>query len=404
MSFRIGGAWALIVCAYACYWSLRLAVADYIIQDLSPSTARIALRLAPGSPDYYLRLAQADPAAALSALRRAAEFNPRSSSVWMDLAAAAEQHDDLPQAESSLKRAVATDKTFAPRWLLAQFYFRRKDQARFWPSVRAALDASYDDVSPLFDMCWSLTQDPAAIPALALPDRSTVSRQYLEYLLARNRLDLAAVVAIRTARQAASGDLPTLLIYCDRVLEKGGVSPAVAIWNLLAAKHLLHYPEVTPARGPSLINGSFSREFLAGGFDWRVSTPVEISFRQDLSAPGVWFNFFGRQPQHCELMNQYVPLEAGRRYRVVVNYETDGMEGDTGIGWRAMDVGTGADLLHGSGRIMASQSHSTAGTYQFETPGDTHLVKLILAYDRPLGAVRAEGSLALQNASLGWDR
>jgi|CZKX01.1.fsa_nt_gi tetratricopeptide (TPR) repeat protein len=131
------------------------------------------------------------PALALSALERAAVLNPLNSSVWIELAGAAEAHNDFRAAESSLLRAVKLDKTFAPRWLLAEYYSRRHDQAHFWPAVRAALATSYDDVTPLFDLCWELAPEPRVIQDRALPDRPDVWRQYFDFLLSKNRLDAA---------------------------------------------------------------------------------------------------------------------------------------------------------------------------------------------------------------------
>ncbi len=389
-----------MLCGYACYWSARWAIADYAIR----SGVQLALRLAPGNPDYYVRLAQAEPALALSALQRAAELNPLSSSVWIELAGAAEEHNDFRRAESSLLRAVQLDKTFAPRWLLADYYARRHDQAQFWPAVRAALAASYDDVTPLFDLCWKLAPEPRVIQDQALPDRPDVWSQYFDFLLAKNRPDAADAIANQIMQHAGPDNVPSLLLYCDRLLEKNEVSRAVEIWNLLAAKHLLDYPPLAPRLGVSLTNGALAKEFLSRAFDWRVSTTEGIFYRQDVSPYGLRFDFSGKQPEHCQLLSQFVPVEAGREYRLVVRYETEDLEGDTGVAWRVMDGGAGADLLRGSGQVMASERRENAAPYKFHTPADAGLIKLVLAYDRAPGTVRIEGSLSLRSAALGFDQ
>jgi hypothetical protein len=177
----------------------------------------------------------------------------------------------------------------------------------------------------------------------------------------------------------------------------------VETWNLLAAKHLLDYPALSPRQGVSLTNGSFAKAFLSRAFDWRVSAPSEIFYRQDVSPAGLRFDFTGKQPEHCELMSQFVPVEAARVYRLAVSYETEGLEGDTGIAWRVVDTKNGTDLLRGSGHMMASERRQEAEPYKFQTSADTSLVNLVLAYDRPLGTVRIEGSLSLENAALRFD-
>jgi tetratricopeptide (TPR) repeat protein len=399
MLLRTVGAFIALLCGCACYWSARWAIADYAIRS---SIAR-GLRLAPGNPDYYMRLARAEPASAVSALAQAAVLDPLNSSVWIELAGAAEQQGDLPRAEQCLLRAVQVDKTFAPRWLLAQYYWRRRDRAHFWPAVRAALAASYDDITPLFDMCWELAPEPRTIQD-ALPDRPDVWRQYFDFLLSKNRLDAADEIADQIVAHASRDNVAHLLLYCDRLLEKNEVTRAVEIWNALAAKHLLDYPALIPGRGVSLTNGAFDKEFLSRAFDWRVSAPTGIFFSQDPSPPTVRFEFSGKQPEHCELLSQFMPLEPAQQYRFIAAYETEGLEGDTGIAWRVLDVRSGADLLRGAGRMMASQRREKTEPYKFQTPPDARLVKLVLAYDRVLGTVRITGALSLHSVALGFDR
>jgi tetratricopeptide (TPR) repeat protein len=385
-----------MLCGYACYWSARWTAADYAVR----SSIALALRLAPGNPDYYVRLAQAEPALALSALQRATQLNPLSSSVWIDLAGAAEEHHDLPMAERCLLRAVELDKTFAPRWLLAEYYSRRRDQARFWPAMRAALATSYDDVTPLFDTCWDLAPDPAVIRNRALPERPDVWRQYFDFLLAKDRLDAADEIANQIMKHAGPDTVPSLLRYCDRLLENNQGSRAMETWNRLAAKHLLDYPALAPDRGVSLTNGAFAKEFLSQAFDWRAPPSGGVFLRHDTSPPGLRFDFSGQQSEHTELLNQFVPVAPARQYRLAMRYETEGLEGDAGLAWHVVDPRNNADLLRGDGRITASERRERAGLYAFDTPPDTSLLKLVLAYDRVLGTVRINGSLSLTSTAL----
>jgi tetratricopeptide (TPR) repeat protein len=399
MLIRIAGVFVAVFCGYAAYWSARWAWADWMMR----SSVERALRLAPGNPDYYMRLAQAKPALALSALERAAELNPLSSPVWIELADAAEQHGDSPKAERCLLHAVALDKTFAPRWLLAECYSRRGDQAHFWPAVRTALATSYDDITPLFDLCWAFAPDPGIVQERALPERTDVWRQYFDFLLSKDRLEAAESIAGRIVAQATRDTVPSLLGYCDRLLEQNRGPRAVETWNSLVAKHLLDYPELAPSRGLSLTNGGFAKELLSHAFDWRVSQTDGVFFRQDDSPPGLWFEFSGNEPEQCELLSQYVPVEPGRPYRLVVSYSTEGLEGDTGIDWRVVDVQSKADLLRGGGHVMASERTEKAETYNFQTPADARLIKLVLAYNRALGTVRIKGSVSLRGVVLGFE-
>jgi hypothetical protein len=397
MRIRFTGALIALLCGYACYWSARWALADFIIRF----SIERALRLAPANPDYYLRWARAEPGSALPALERAVELDPMDSSVWIELAEADEKHGDVLRAEHDLLRAADLDRTFAPRWLLAQFYSRRRDETHFWRAVRAALDASYDDITPLFDMCWEIAPDPQVIQDRALPERPDVWRQYFDFLLTNHHLDAANAIANRIVHDAGPEALPSLLSFCDRLIEANQVPRAVEVWNLLVTKRLLDYRGLAPRQGLSLTNGSFAKPILARAFDWRVSAPPEVAYRQETLPSGLRFEFFGNQPEHCELLTQFVPVEPDRQYRFVAKYDTEGLDADTGF---ALDLSSGRDLLLGGGALAPSQRRQTTHSYEFKTTSQTTLVKLELAYSRVLGTVRIEGSLSLDHTALDFDR
>jgi tetratricopeptide (TPR) repeat protein len=131
-------------------WSLRTGYAEYLARDHAPAALESAIHWMPDNPEYFSRLAEADPASAVNAIRRAAELNPRNASIWIEYGRIAEESGDFHQAEACLLEAARLDRTFAPRWLLSEFYFRRRDPNHFWPAVKAALATSYDDVTCCF--------------------------------------------------------------------------------------------------------------------------------------------------------------------------------------------------------------------------------------------------------------
>lgn len=386
---------AAAVFSYACYWSLRLAYADHV------ANLEHAIRLAPINPGYYLRLADTDQDAALAAVTKAAALNPMNSSSWIHVARVAEDQKDFQRAESCLLHAVELDKTFAPRWILEDYYFRRRDQAHFWPAMRAALATSYDDVSPLFESCWTLASNPETILQQAIPDRAEVLRQYLDFLLGKNRLDLAAPVASKLIVQANAEAASSLLNYCDRALANGQISAALPVWNSLAKKHLVPYPQLSPEDGRSVTNSEFAEPFLARAFDWRLAAVEGVSAS---TAPnrGVHFTFSGKQPEYCELLSQYVPLASGRKYRLRVKYDTEDLEGDIGIVCHILDPVTRADLLQDSGHLMASECQERKQEFVFSVPPNRGLGLLALTYGRVLGTVRISGSLSLRQITLGF--
>jgi tetratricopeptide (TPR) repeat protein len=389
-----------VVCCYGGYWSLRVGYAAYVAADFDKAALERGIRWAPGNPDYYAGLAEADPKEALAAVRKAVDLNPYSSSIWMEYSKVAEARMDFGQAEACLLKAVRLDNTFAPRWLLSEYYYRRRDTERFWPAVKAAFAASYDDVSPLFQECWDLTTDGDVV-LQTMPPRADVLSQYLNFLVQqKNRLDLALPVATRLQGYADQDIIPPMLSFCDRLLLTGQVAAAVRIWDGLARAKFVPYAPLSPERGEGLTNGKLVQPFLEHGFDWRMP-PVDGVYARGGGAKGsLQLTFSGKQPENCELLSQWLALSGSRRYKLRVRYETDGVDGETGLVWRILDAKGGADLLNGSGRLFAGAGAERE--FVFLTSANTTLAKLVLGYGRVLGTGRIGGSVAVSEVSLGF--
>lgn len=402
MSLRVLGALTCMFFSYGCYWSIRLAYADSLAAERSRPAMEHAISLASADPEYYVRLAEADSGLALSAMERAAALNPLNSSVWLQFARFAEEHKDFERAERCLLQALQVDKTFAPRWLLAEYYGRQRDQERFWPAIRAALATSYDDVAPLFDECWQLAPNPETVLAQAIPGRQDVLRQYLDYVLAKKRLDLAEPVASKVMRHAGRDDVAPLLSYCDSLLAKNQALRALEVWNSLAKKRLLDYPALQPEKGASMTNGGFETAFLSTAFDWRLGQLPGILTRRGGSPPMLRLSFSGKQPETCEMLSEFVPLVPAKKYRLSIRYETNELERDTGLSWRVLDVLDGADLLEGTGQLTGKERVEGEEEFSFTTPAETQLARVALMYQRVLGTVRITGSISLRNVRLSF--
>ncbi len=342
---------ALAAILTALFWSIRWAVAA------DPQSAATQIELARD-------LLPGPNPAIMAHVEQALRLTPTNPNYWIDCADIAEQLHDLARAHSCLEHAVAIDRTFAPRWLLAEFYARRHDP-RFWPAMRTALAASYDDdLAPLFDECWSFTSDPAEILPRAIPHRSNVLTQYLLYLLdKRAPLSLLEPVAALA---------PPSLRYCDYLVWHNQPALATAVWHKL-------FPHA-PA---GLTDPAFDQSPLAQGFAWRLTTGIPgIAATQDA---GLRFEFSGRQPEHTELLSQFVVLPPGKPHSLTIRYATSSTP-DTGLHLRL------AGLLPDSAPLPAG-SHSE--TYRFTTPPGPApaLYRLVLSLDRSLGALRFEGTL-----------
>jgi tetratricopeptide (TPR) repeat protein len=373
----------------AAYWSMRLGFADAHFRANTPASVACAVELDPANASYHAWLAEmreyegADPDAELEIAWR---LNPSDSALWIRRALRAERRRDFARAEQLYLQAVRIDRLYAPRWALANYYARTGDAEKFWPAARQALEIGYGDLSPLFRLCWSITEDAELIRSKAIPPNPAILRKYLAFLTQQDHLAAAEPIAQSLTPEAKAADAPVLLEYCDRLIERQRAAAAVSVWNGLSARRLIALPALAPDRGLALTNGNFQSEPLQQAFDWRTSADAEITVTRTESPLALRFHLSGKQPEHCELLTQFIPLSSGRRYRFRVAYKT----ALAGLRWRI-------------GQLAQSDELSGAGWTSLQLPFTSEasaVERLTLAYDRAPGQIRAEGEIWLRNATI----
>jgi len=366
MVYRTIGLASLALLIPALYWTIRLDCADWLFVKGDAASLRLAIRLAPGTTEYYSALAQSEPEHAAVILKEAAALNPRSGSLRVELGLAEED------AEGDLLEATKLDTGFAPRWALSDFYFQRHDTEKFWPAVKSALAVSYGDITPQLRECWTLRADAQTILDRAIPDRPEVWRRYLDFLLADGRLDAAAPVAAKVLATADKQSVPSLLSFCDRMLTEWRGADALVVWNGLAQRKLAG------------VEGH--------GFDRRIATPAGTYAER--APAGLILTFSGKQSEDVELVSQYVPLQPRRRYVFTVRYRVSGIGVESGLICHLQLAG-GRDLLAGHG-VLPGAAGTLTQTFPFEAPDGATVGRAVLQYRRMPGTTRIEGAFTLQ--------
>lgn len=389
----------LPVLAFLVYWCVRLAWADYLARTADVETVARAVRLSPGDTTYRLRLADVqqvsgkDPTAALEA---AVALEPGNATAWIRLGTSAEVRGDLRAAEIDLLQAARVSRQFAPRWALANYYFRRGDGPHFWQWTRESLGMSYGDLIPVFQLCWHMSQDADQIYTRAIPERRDVLSAYLQFLTREGRLAAAEPVALKLAALATADDQGVLLWWCNRQLDAGAVPATVEVWNTLCARRLLPYTPLDPDRAP-LTDGGFAAQFVNSGFAWRLPAPSGVSFGRNPSPRYVWFTFSGDQPEACAPLLQFVPVTPGASYRLRFEYQTSDLPSASGLRWAAFDARTGVDLTASSPWLASA---SWKGDEMRFTAPSAGLARVTLTCRRLPGAMRIQGTLELRGLSI----
>jgi hypothetical protein len=368
-AFRIIVAVAL---AMASFISVRRAWADSEFRRGTPKSIAHAVDMAPSNAEYLLFRAlqlDYDGADPTPLLERAAALNPMSSTPRIRLGLATEIRGENASAEKWLLEAARVDHQFEPRWTLANFYFRRENFPEFWKWLRAAVEVSYGDRRPAFDLAWRASSQAAEI-ARAIPDRHEVISAYLSYLFDTHRTEAAARFALKLASFHDPADRPLLYGACDEFIRANLADAARDLWRSLFGDH------------SGVFAGNFEAPRIGHGFDWRTPELGGV-VQLDLDHPSRRrISFDARQPESCELLRQTLLLQPGRRYTLHWESRLNGLTSPTGIEWR----------------VAGARAPIESNAVSFTAPA--RLIELTLNYDRPRGEARGEGSVELWGITL----
>jgi tetratricopeptide (TPR) repeat protein len=381
---RVIAAAALIALGAAACSAAKLAIAQAMFETGSREAVRRSALI--GNSDYDQRWADLEPARAREALTAAAKANPRASSAWIELGLLAEGSGNTAEAERDLNHAAEVDRQYQPAWTLANYFFRHGNADRFWPAAARAAALAYDDPRPLVDLCDRMEPNPARA-LVRLGPSPRIERSYLDLLISKNRLESAAEFARSIPSHRSPQDDAHLSDLMERLIAADNENAAIEIWNRLGK-----FAPLQPGRGAILTNGGFATAPSGSGFDWRLVTTDGITSRW--SSSGFGFTFSGSEPDQSTLLEQWVPLDA-RRYRLTVEYRTDGMPPLTGLHWMVLP-----------GDAAGSESPTLSALTEYEerrwtfAPAHSGLARLRLVYRREPGTLRAEGHAQVRGVRL----
>ena len=135
-------------------------------------------------------------------------------------------------------------------------------------------------------------------------------------------------------------------------------------------------------------------------FDWRLHPAPGVAFTLAASPPEIRATFSGNQAHNCRLLEQVVPLEPSRDYRLRFVYRTSGIPPGSGLRWQAVSP-RGPDDWSVTGPDLSAEDWAE-GQLDFGAPPKAGQALLSLRYDRALGTTRIEGAVWIRNVSLAF--
>jgi hypothetical protein len=388
MSFRVWrigvGAFVVAACLLGVWESWKILRSDELNSKGTAESIRAAIRLEPSSWWYYIQLAQLDDGDAKELLQSSLLLNPYNSDAAIDLGLRFEADGDFVQAEKYLLQAFAVDRTYAPRWTLANFYFRRDNLSSFWIWARRAAEMPQDDIGALFELCWRVSDDPKTIEANLVNDNPLVLRQFVDFLIRKDQAEAAAHPAWRLVRVGSQElDRQRVFDVINRVIDRSDAMDADKLWNDLISQRWI----VADASIPN--NPQFARDPLPVNFDWNL--PGIDGLHSWPGPSGLVTEFTGDEPETWIIAQQAISLSPGN-YNLQSSYHTRDIAAGTGIRWEIGEIHS--DTVLANSPFLSSDTPVRL-SWPFSVDANHHLLWLRLVYHREVGTPRVAGTLVV---------
>ncbi len=390
----------LIVCAAvgACYSFLLARAAWLFEQDTAVSVPK-AVELVPYNSTYLSRLAAWRSDEKVALLERAVALNHFDFQSLIQLGFDQEfRKHNLPQAEHFYLQAAVVNQMFLTKWTLTNFYFRHERIPEFFRWASAALAITPYSPEPIFVQMWLLSQDANRI-AHAIPDRPRVLLPYAWFLSNHQKHEPIAPIVQRLVQAVGKRDPHNwgrddlLAMIEDRLVAAGDRDTALSVWNSMAKGNWIQ--QTVPDVIHPVTNGDFEKLLYPHGFDWRELAVAGIRADQIPSARLLRFYFSGDEPEQCSVLQQYIPMQPGRSYALHWRADSGLAENPSGLRWHLAPVSKTPSVELVSDDLVIAQNVG----WHFRAPSDGTLALLTLEYARPMGQLRARGTLTLRDVS-----
>ncbi len=295
----------------------------------------------------HYSLLNPDIARAVADYRQALALNPYLGQAWVDLSDCYDRMGNYGDAGAALEKAFLVQK-YSPLilWQAGNFYLRRSNLPRMYERFRLAGQYDIGKLGIAMEVAWKIDPDHGGILQKLVPDNLPSNLQYLNFLIARDELDLARPVWDRCLKNSIREDFefkPSVAFgYIDRLLASDRIADALVIWDGALRKagfgpadtrlKTRAYNLREPDSGNLIWNGSFEQEILRGGFDWRFPDTAEARFQIDAANRMQKLKslklVFGDVNLASVLLSQIVPIMEPGSYKLDFYLRTDSLTTD----------------------------------------------------------------------------
>jgi len=263
---------------------------------------------------------------ALAYLERAANLNPRSDRIWLDLAAAYEAAEDMNRARHAYAKAQEDYPLSAKvAWRYGSFLIRQRDYPAGFAEIRRAIAGDPALTTAAVSECWEASPKVNVIVKQLLPQKRRYYWAALNFFLSQQNWDAALGIWKGLLNLGRPIKMEASLPLIDSLIAANRPADAQSTWTqaLAAAR----WPQSPPRRGDLIFSGGFEHSPVNGGFDWREESLPGVSYAMDRTTAhsgkqSIRINFDGSANLDFAGLIEYVAVEPHKKYRFTAYQRT----------------------------------------------------------------------------------
>ena len=367
-----------------------MGAAAILAHSFHLSRLRRAAQIDPENPEihrklglYYLdSIESLNPRLAAGQFRLATQLSPFEATGWSELAEACESSGTDGCADQAFDRALKlSPMTPSSYWNSALHFMMTGRTGKALPYFRRLLELNPDYCIAVLQLCSRSLEDTDFILQKVYPNPSSTRLKvdYINFLIAHRKDDLAYVVWTRGLASNSSLRFSSIAPFLDTLLHFGRVGKAQTVWQDLERLAIVQKP---PTAEPEnlVFNSGFERVPLNAGFDWRVqaSPYLFIDFESSGAYRGAHclrVDFTASRNDEFEPVYQFVPVLPNQMYYLSAYVRSESITSDSGPRLRVVDPECPTCLDEATPPALATSSwHPVSLT--FSTGADTRLIRL----------------------------
>ena len=363
--------------------------------DPPPKGLKEASVLEPNNSEFYFLLAQyydsydasVPSNQVYSYYQKALELSPANFAYWFYLADSLFM--DGKQDDSLLALNQATE--LAPgmvslRWGAAMLASKMGDEEAIISNIRSVLDNDPQRRYKAYPILWQSLRNGDKIWK-AIPDDALPS--YLNFLISTRRLPQT-----KLAWHKLSGisEVPeeTFLRYVSFLINENDLQYAKQIWtDRLGAWQ-------------GVWNGSFEKEPLSAGFDWRIRKVDGVNISRKINPDNGYslkIEFEGKDHPDSDILRQVIPVNQNSNYRLISRMKSSGVTTRNGPFWEIICYGS--DRLNVRTEAVSGTTDWHDVSVSFTTPqGCEYLILRLRQVSNEVNERKISGIVWIDNVEL----